>query len=570
VSAGKRHSIFKNHLQALKAGASAATSIEELSRWVSENTFLEGRPYSYKYHEYQKKILDCPAREVVIRKCSQVGISEIAVRRSLGLAGMLSNFTIIYTLPTATFASVLTKTRVNPVINESPYLSSILTGTDSVEVKQFSNGSFLYLKGAASGNAPISIPADMLVHDELDFSDSLIIDQYQSRLTHSEYKMKMKLSTPTLPGKGIDYQFSRSRRHFNFVKCNHCNHYFIPHYYDHVRIPRYKGELIDINKKNIHRVQHEDAYVECPNCGKTPNLGPAHREWVCENQDENHVAVGFQVSPFDAPRIITPSYLVEASTAYQNVAEFVNFNLGLPFFSKESVLSPDEIRGVIVSERKVGSGYHVMGVDLGKTCHIVIMKCFFDGSAQVVHCEKVPLSEMRARYRMLRVTYMVRTTVIDSLPYTDLVLGLQAEDTNLWASVYSNSKGVHLYTVHQTEEKPDKGVQELRQLNVARDRTFDALMLFFRSGDFSKLSCEHDEEYVVHCTDMRRMRDWNLKQQVMEFKWVKSEERNDHFWFATSYAYLAKFILGTVSGEGGGTLPLLSSFRVAPRHLSTV
>ena len=132
MSAGKRHSIFKNHLQALKAGASAATSIEELSRWVSENTFLEGRPYSYKYHEYQKKILDCPAREVVIRKCSQVGISEIAVRRSLGLAGMLSNFTIIYTLPTATFASVLTKTRVNPVINESPYLSSILTGTDSV------------------------------------------------------------------------------------------------------------------------------------------------------------------------------------------------------------------------------------------------------------------------------------------------------------------------------------------------------------------------------------------------------------------------------------------------------
>lgn len=562
----KQQQFFKNHLQTLKAGSSAATSVAEMSRWITDNTFRSGRKFSYRYHEYQPRILDSTAREIVVRKCSQVGISELSVRRSLGLVGMLKDFTVIYTLPTATFASVMAKTRVNPVINESPYLNSILSGTDSVEVKQFDNGSFLYLKGAASSNAPISIPCDMLVHDELDFSDPLVISQYQSRLTHSQHKMKMKLSTPTLPGKGIDHEFQRSRRFFNFVKCNHCNHQFIPHYYDHVRIPGYKGDLIDITKKTIHRVNCEDAYVACPNCGKAPDLGPKHREWVCENPGENHVAEGFQVSPFDAPAIITPSYLVEASTAYTNIAEFVNFNLGLPFFSKESVLSPDEIRTTIIENEIQGTGYGVMGIDLGKTCHVTVAKCFVDGAMQVLHVEAVPLSRLKERYRFLRAKYRVRMSVMDSLPYTDMVLSLQAEDPNLWAVVYSASRGVHLYTIKERDrDTPTDGGQQQRQLNVSRDRTFDSLMEFMRSGEFSKLKCDLDDEFVLHCTDMRRIRDWNLRMQVMEFKWIKSEDRNDHLWFSTSYAYLAKFIIGTVTGEGGGALPLLSSFKVHPR-----
>ena len=560
----KQQTIFKNHLIRLRAGASQATALDEVSRWITENTFLAGRHYSYKHHEYQPRILDSTAREVVVRKCSQVGISELAVRKALALCGMIKNFTTIYTLPTAAFASILAKTRVNPVINESPYLSAQITGTDSIEVKQFDT-SFLYLKGAASSNAPISIPADFLIHDELDFSDPFVISQYQSRLTHSAYKMKLKLSTPTLPGKGIDHEFQRSRRHFNFVKCDHCGHRFIPHYYEHVRIPHYRGELMDINKKTLHTLQYEDAYVACPHCGKKPNLGPAHREWVCENPDDNHIAEGFQVSPFDAPNVIPPSYLIEASTAYTNVAEFVNFNLGLPFFSRESILSPDEVRGTIIPNKFEGSGFHVMGVDLGKTCHIVVAKCFFDGAMQVVRIETVSLGNLRTRYHQLRAEFRVRSSVIDSLPYTDLVLGLQAQDQNLWACVYTQSKGVHLYTIREKpdEENVEKGTQ--RQLNVARDRAFDSLMDFVRSGDFSKVSCPLDDDFVEHCTDMRRMRDWNLRMQAMEFKWVKSEDGNDHFWFALQFAYLAKFIIGTTTGEGGGMLPLVSSFRVLLR-----
>ena len=264
--------IFKNHLQRLKVGASQATAVAEISRWISDNTASHGKPYSYTDHEYQKKVLDSEAREVNTRKCSQIGLTEVSVRKSLAMCGMIKNFTVIYTLPTAGFAATVSKTRVAPVIQDSPYLRALLTETDNMEVKQFSNGSFLYLKGAASSNAPISIPCDLLVHDELDFSDPLVISQYQSRLTHSRYKMKFRLSTPTIPGKGIDYEFQRSKRHFNFVKCCHCCHYFVPDYYSHVRIPGYTGELLDITKRNLHTVDYAHAFVECPSCGGVPDL----------------------------------------------------------------------------------------------------------------------------------------------------------------------------------------------------------------------------------------------------------------------------------------------------------
>jgi hypothetical protein len=61
---------------------------------------------------------------------------------------------------------------------------------------------------------------------------------------------------------------------------------------------------------------------------------------------------------------------------------------------------------------------------------------------------------------------------------------------------------------------------------------------------------------------MRRVKDWNMKTQTIEFRWLKSEDGNDHFWFALSFAYLAKFIIGQTTGDGGGTLQMLSTFKL--------
>ena len=554
---------FELHLDRLKQGAYAERAIDETSKWIEKNTTLGSRPFSYHNHEYQIRILDSKAQEVVIRKCSQVGLTELSVRKALALCAMMKNRTFIYTLPTAHFAATVMKTRVTPIIQDSPALSALLCAdADNVEVKQFGS-SYLYLKGSASSNAPISIPADGLVHDELDFSDPLVISQYQSRLTHSDLKLKVKLSTPTIPGKGIDAEFNKSKRHFNFARCNHCNHFFIPDYYDHVRIPDFAGDLRSITKHNLHEHDYTHAFVMCPKCGKAPELTPEHREWVCENPSDNYIAEGFAVTPFDAPRIITPAYLIEASTQYSSISDFVNFNLGQAYFSQESVLSPEEVRNTINNYADTKGLTYSMGVDLGMVCHVVILGNSWDGASRLVHFEQVPLNSLKERVRDLRIQFRVRLTVSDALPYTDLAMAMCAADPNFYAAFYTKVGGTDMYAIKKRDDDPQRGVPELRQINIDRDKTFDALMTFMRSGQFSKQTCSLDDLFIAQCTDMRRIKDWDAKAQEMRFKWIKSLDGNDHGFHALGYAYIASKVFGVASGCSA-PLPLVSTFKVKP------
>lgn len=555
--------LFRNHLERLKGSTINKFTMDTMSEWISTKTKINGEPYSFVDHEYQLEIVNDNSREVVIRKCSQVGISEVSARKSLALCAIIKGYTVAYTLPTAGFASTFMKTRIDPVITGSTYLADLLSGElDNTEVKKIGD-SFLYLRGAQSSNAPISVPVDHLVHDEVDFSDPEVLSQYQSRLTHSKYKRKTKLSTPTLPDRGIDYEFKRSRRKFCFTKCNHCNHYFIPDYFKHVRVPGFTGDLRDITKANLHRFRYSEAYVECPHCGGKPSLQVGYREWVVENPDDNFVASGIQVSPFDAPNIITPGYLIEASTQYKRYVDFINFGLGLPTLDQDATLTKDELDLCINRDLEELGGSYVMGVDMGLTCHVVVGKVRTDGTVRVIHVEQVPVSKIRGRYVELRRIWNPRITIMDSQPYTETVIALQQDDPRLYGAVYVRQKGLSIFSVIDREEDKDEGEHDLRQININRDKALDSLMDFIRAGMLSKRSCELNDVWVAHLTDMRRIKDWDRSIQEIVYTWVKSAQGEDHFHHATLYMHIASMVLGV--GRGSTVkLPMATTFKVKP------
>jgi len=556
--------LFKNHVERLKASTLNKLTMSDIPKWITTNTYINGELYSFTDHEYQHAVLSDGSREIVVRKCSQVGLSETSARMALALCAVTRGYTVAYTLPTAGFASTFMKTRIDPVIAGSPYLKDMLQGElDNTEVKKIGD-SFLYLRGAQSSNAPISVPCDHLIHDEVDFSDPEVLSQYQSRLTHSKYKRKTKLSTPTLPDRGIDYEFQRSRRKYNLIKCNHCNHWFQPDYFTHVRVPGFKGNLRDITKANLHTIEYVDAFVECPKCGKQPSLQPQHREWVCENPDDNFVASGFQVSPFDAPNIITPGFLIEASTQYKRYVDFINFGLGLPTLDQDATLTEEELGLCINAELEEVGGSYVMGVDMGMTCHFVIGKVRSDSTLRIVLVEQVPVAQVRKRYEELRMIWRPRITIMDSQPYTETVLNLQQTDSRLYGSVYTRQKGLALFNVVDREEDRDEGEQDLRQININRDRALDSLMDFIRMGNLSKRSCLLDDTWKRHLTDMRRVKDWDNQAQEIVYRWMKSEQAEDHFHHATLYMYIASMVLGV--GRGSQVkLPAMTTIKVKAR-----
>ena len=201
--------ISSMHIERLRSATLNKFSVDTIPEWITTHTKIGGENYSFVDHEYQERILRDTSREVNVRKCSQVGLSETSARLALALVAVLPKYTVAYTLPTAGFAQTFMRTRVDPIIQSSPFLSELVHATtDNAEVKRFGE-SYLYLKGSQSSNAPISVPCDHLIHDEIDFSDPETISQYHSRITHSKYKRKTRLSTPTAPGRGIDRECDR-------------------------------------------------------------------------------------------------------------------------------------------------------------------------------------------------------------------------------------------------------------------------------------------------------------------------------------------------------------------------
>lgn len=557
--------VVKEHIYRLRSETTNKLGLKDLVTWIPKHTRINGRPFSFKGHEYQQRIISDTSAERVIQKSAQTGLSEMSLREAAGkMAVMPRGYAIGYTFPTAGFASQYSRTRFDPIVMDSKTLRALGSEgiIDNAEVKSFSGNRFIYFKGAAVGNAAISTSLDELYHDELDFSDQQIIGDYTSRMIHSQHKRRTRLSTPTFPGGPINKAFMSSRRHYNMCRCDHCSHVFLPSYYDHVVIPGYSGALDEITEDNLHRVRFQEATLLCPKCGKVPDLSPPFREWVVENPDENHVAVGFQVSPFDAPTIVTVPYLIEASTKYRTKARFMNFNLGLPAEDAESGLTVEDINGARVPEDSASFNTHVMGVDLGSVCHFTVGGVAHDGTLVVVKRKRCTVGEFRKTYAALVAEYRVLLTVSDSQPYVETVLDMQKSDPNLYGAFYVKKQGLDLFEVRQREENSDSALAELRQVSVNRNAVLDKLMQEIRDGGI-KFAEEQSEFEVArnHLVAMRRAAATLSNGEFMT-NWVKPENGQDHYHHSTLYLWVAAQMRGVAVGAMSGLNFGIQTFRV--------
>lgn len=538
--------IYADHIERVRSNLLEGFSLKNVAAWISKRTSLEGQPFSFKDHEYQLRVLEDESREINVKKCSQVGLTELAIRRTLAIMDILPDIHVIYTLPTSNFAKTVAKTRIDPIIESSEYLRGrVNRAIDSTDTKQIGS-SYLYIKGTIGQAAAISVPASLLVHDEVDFSDQTVLSSYQSRMTHSRYKLKMNLSTPTVKDYGIDEKFQNSRRYYNFCKCNHCSRWFLPDYFDHVKVPGYLGDLREITKENIHSVRYQEAILACPHCGGTPDLGPESREWVLENPGEAHLASGIQISPFDAPRIITPGFLIEASTKYKRYADFINFNLGKCAEDKDNALTKEELEKLFVAGEVPKFSSYVVGIDCGLLMHVVVGGVTSEGHLHVVRLAQIPLSQWDSLYTALAQAFRFSNGVIDSQPYADLVMRLQSSHERMFASVYTTTKTVEPFTVAEKDESQENSTLGMRLVKVNRNRAFDMLMAGLRQQTitFSAAGCQdHRDLLLTHLTDMRRVQKFDNNDELF-YNWEKSSKGNDHFHHALLYCQLAAQMRG--------------------------
>ena len=152
-------------------------------------------------------------------KASQVGGSVYAILRALHAC--LSGLNVIYFFPTRTDVLEFSKSRVGPLIEFNPFLSRMVRDTDTAGLKKIGHA-HLHLRGMQSSVQMKSVPADVLIFDELDEASPDSKAMARERLAHSEYKRMIELSNPSLPDYGIDEAFRDSDQRQWFTKCSGC------------------------------------------------------------------------------------------------------------------------------------------------------------------------------------------------------------------------------------------------------------------------------------------------------------------------------------------------------------
>jgi hypothetical protein len=348
-----------------------------------------GVPLDFATHPFLLEPLRDPASEIVVMKGAQLGFSTVAILRAFHFLTEIGG-TVILTFPTSGDVSDFTQERINPLIRRTPYLAARIVDVDSVRQKQFLIGddeplarwralppafrresfprSTIHFTGSSSATDPVSTPADMLIHDEEDLSDPRIISQFTSRLDHSRHGSRFRLSTPRLPGAGIDRVWrTTDQRHWH-IPCPGCRAEF------ELAFPGGPWPYANVVPDTLEEWRRSGvARYVCHRCGR--ELGPTDRaagRW--EPYQPTAAAHGYAVSQLAAPWVSAARVWERYETSPWK-QDFWNLVVGLPWqsealgFTREALIGRDGRGGLTVEDRELGAslgGRRSLGIDPGR------------------------------------------------------------------------------------------------------------------------------------------------------------------------------------------------------------
>lgn len=158
---------------------------------------LDGRAFTFDKHEYLKEPYADNHPHQVYQKGAQLGLTSLAMLKAIYAARYRKLSGILYLFPSKSDVTDFSKGRLNPLLQGNPEtIGSWMKDTDAANIKRVHN-CFLYLRGMRSRTGLKSVPADLLIFDELDEAPPNAVDMALERLSHSEYKEILKLSNPT-------------------------------------------------------------------------------------------------------------------------------------------------------------------------------------------------------------------------------------------------------------------------------------------------------------------------------------------------------------------------------------
>ena len=512
--------------------------------WITANTYLRGKPFSFAGHEYQIEIANDTHPLQAIQKCVQIGISETLIRKFIAFFILNDGRQGIYTFPTREGVRNFVKTRVNPTIQETPMLRSLDQDVDSVDIKQFGK-SFLHFKGTFGERESIAVPSDFNIIDELNYSKPDTANMFRERMEHSDIAWEINCSRPTIPQYGISELYEQSDQKKFFIKCNHCNHWQNLFYSPEEGV---KSNIVK-GKKEQNSGKYQQAHYICIKCLREINYDPnIQTQWVAKFPERTAIR-GYAVNQLAGWAWKPALSVVNGVTRYKKISDYYNAVLGLPYADPTRKLTRTLILDCVGEHLEQSGGRNCfMAADQGKPAWAIIAQYDEEKEmAKIIHFEKVDGDMFdsvakggvvkKGRFSELMELYDVMVAVIDAQP--------NSETANNMAKKYPGRVFPCYYAGKQKEQlkwtvPPDGDFR----VTAHRTETMDTAVGFWKDKKVTiypqdNRNYEIYETFIEHLTGIVKVIDENDEgKRIIVWRDLKGG-RESHFAHVWNYLCMA-------------------------------
>lgn len=512
----------------------AEASSESPLVWaVSYLRLPKNQEWDFNDRRWQVAIFEDPSPNVVVKKCTQVGLTTIMIARMLWFLRH-NNARGMYTFPRQDDVRDFVNARLDVMVNNSPALAKVMRGTDNTRLKQIGD-SFLHLQEASV--PPRMLDVDKLINDEIDLSDPEMLVQYPSRLDASRWKIHHRLSTPTVAGYGIDALYDRTDAKEWMVRCPGCNHWQTMEWDTNLRVSEDK----------------ETAWYACSACSHVLAPWDIERgQWIAQNTDHNGPESGYHITQMMMPRMHPPTKLWKMFNETP-LKTFFNLRLGKTYSTPGGSLTRDVVLEccfphadinprdpIRIEMASSGKEPYYIGYDQGNDLYVLVGK-LVEGKMHIVRIEVFPFEERGGwdRISSLAELFKIRFMLGDGTPNVHSARSMSDEFPGR-AMIGFEGSAAQRWTINQ--EKAHVSINQTEMLDMVRDAVLSGAVQFPGTAEHMTPTVAM---LVDHLTNMERdegVRRTQLGDQIYAV-WRKTGA--DHFFHALGHLLLAHEIRPT-------------------------
>lgn len=360
------------------------------SIWAMKHKTIKGKglTFSSKYRAlahrpWQEQILNDSHPNKVIQKARQLGMSEVSLTEILWFADMHKNTNIMYTFPTKQQMEDFSKTRVDPVLENSKRLKAKLNrNINNVSTKAIGN-SHIFMRTSGNGSQGEGADIDMYCADEYDRMKAGVETAFSESLSSSDYGWIRRWSTPTIPGVGINKAYLQSDMRKYLVKCDKCGHWQQITIDNIVQI----ADTIDPITEEIADGTYQ---YRCKKCKKELNRW-GKSEWVAERPNVKYIR-GYFISQLNAVHISADN-IKRRENSYAFKQLFYNYVLGEPYTNVAMTINETDVKTnarIPREELNRANEYIgiVAGIDWGEPTWVLVLGIRSNFSLQILSARK--------------------------------------------------------------------------------------------------------------------------------------------------------------------------------------